>query len=78
MGIGLPKVKLKLPLQLMPKTSLLQVQRLLRDGVWGTNGAKRAPTVVRLGRLEVALAAAKEVHVDAVAVSDNLLGSIMV
>ena len=42
---------------------------MLRDGIWGIDGAKRMPTIVRLGRVEAALTAAKVVHVDAVAVS---------
>ena len=51
-----------------PRGSWFQVQRLLRDGVWGADGAKRMPAIVRLGRAEATLEAAKLVHVDAVAV----------
>ena len=56
----------ELPLYDDPHPS--QVQRLLRDGVWGADGAKRMPAIVRLGRAEATLEAAKLVHVDAVAV----------
>ena len=45
-----------------------KVHRLLRDGVWGADGERRPPTVVRLGNTERALPAALVAHVDAIVV----------
>ena len=44
------------------------MHRLLRDGVWGADGERRPPTVVRLGNTERALPAALVAHVDAIVV----------
>ena len=53
---------------------------MIRDGVWGSDGIKRMPAVVRLGRAEATLEAVKLVHVDAVAVrrwqGDRPIGSL--
>ena len=51
-----------------PRSLPSKVHRLLRDGVWGADGERRPPTVVRLGNTERALPAALVAHVDAIVV----------